>query len=188
MTHSFSHGHSSRTAQNPGPTRFPARSGTRSFAPPSMSSPTAASSTPRSPTSHARPASPPEPSTSTSAARTTCWSRSSSARCARRSPKCARRRPNRAIPSERLRRFARLHLARLGRDRNLADRLPGRAPAVHQVHGALLVHAAARLPRPHSRHDRRRPARAACFAPTSNRPSPRRCSSARSTRWRPTGS
>src|SRR5262249_13639168 len=44
-------------------------------------------------------------------------------------------------------------------------RLPGGAAAVHQVHGTLLVDAAARLPRAHPRRDRRRPAR---------RPVPRR--------------
>ena len=58
-------------------------------------SPPAASSTPRSPTSRAPPASPPAPSTSISAARTTCWSRSSSARCARRLPRAGRASPDR---------------------------------------------------------------------------------------------
>src|SRR5207237_9084246 len=38
-------------------------------------------------------------------------------------------------------------------------RLPGRAAAVDEIHGALLVDAAARLPGPHPRSDRRRPAR-----------------------------
>ena len=67
------------------------------------------------------------------------------------------------------------------------DRLPGRAAAVDQVHGALFRDAAARLPRPDPRGDRRRPARRAASAPTSRRRSPPRCCSARSTRWPPTG-
>ena len=40
------------------------------------------------------------------------------------------------------------------------DRLPGRAAPVDQVHGALLLDALARLPRPDPRGDRRRPGRA----------------------------
>ena len=165
----------------------PARNATRSSAPRSTSSPSAATSTPRSPTSPAPPASPPAPSTSTSRARTTCWSRSSSAACAKalaegraavadlaRSARAAA--PPRARPP------------RAARQRSQPrDRLPGRAAAVDQVHGALLVDAAARLPRPDPRGDRRRPARRAVpRRHQADRPRPR-CSSARSTRWRPTG-
>ena len=79
-----------------------------------------ASSAHRSPTSRGRPASPPARSTSTSAARTTCSSRSSRRPWPRRLPKDARRWPPSTDPEARLRRIARLHLARLGADRDLA--------------------------------------------------------------------
>ena len=91
-------------------------------------------------------------------------------------------------PLERLRRLARVHLARLGRDRNLAVvfqvELRQSTKFMERFSSTLL----ARLPRPHPPRDRRRPGAPASSATTSTPPSPPRCSSARSTRWPPTGS
>ena len=108
----------SRARPHPGARHRQARSHPR--ARPRRSSPRAASSSRRSPTSPAPPGSRPGPSTSTSAARTTCSSRSSSARCVRRSPRAAPRSTASTIRAQRLTRIARLHLERLGRDRDLA--------------------------------------------------------------------
>ena len=56
-----------------------------------------------------------------------------------------------ADPAERLRRLARLHLGAPRPRPQPRDRLPGGAAAVDQVHGAVLLDAAARLPRPDPR-------------------------------------
>ena len=89
-------------------------------------------------------------------------------------------------PDARLRRFARLHLARLGRDRNLAIvfqvELRQSTKFMERFSSTLLrdylglIRAAIA--------DGQAPA---CSAAISTRPRPPRCSSARSTRWRPTG-
>ena len=79
----------------------------------------------------------------------------------RRRPRAASRRST--IRPSGSARIARLHLERLGRDRGPRRRLPGRAPPVDQVHGALLRHAAARIPRHHPRRHRRRPGARALF-------------------------
>ena len=143
----------------PGPTRHPAPSATPSCAPPSTSLPRAATSTPRSPTSRAQPASPPAPSISTSAARTTCSSRSSNAPCARRCSKAAQPSPTSATRATRLQQFARMHLARLGRDRNLAIVFQVELRQSTKFMERVFGHAAARLPGPDPDGLCRRPAR-----------------------------
>jgi hypothetical protein len=65
------------------------------------------------------PASRRAPSISTSGARTISWCRSSSARCGRPSPKAGRHSKG-LHPEASLRRIARLHLERLGAERELA--------------------------------------------------------------------
>ena len=92
-----------------------------------------------------------------------------------------------ADPLERLRRIARLHLDRLGRDRDLA--------VVFQVELRQSTKFMERFSNTLLRDylgimrdvDRRRPGGRRRSAPTSTRPWRRRCSSAPSTRWRPTG-
>ena len=154
--------------------------------PPRRCSPATASSSRRSPTSPAPPASRPARSTSTSAARTTCSSRSSSARCARRLPKDAPRSSGVDDPRERLTRIARLHLERLGRDRDLA--------VVFQVELRQSTKFMERFSSTYLRDYlgliRETIADGQAAGPsaaTSTRRSPPRCSSARSTKWPPTG-
>ena len=65
--------------------------------------------------------------------------------------------------------------------------LPGRAAPVHQVHGAVLLHRPARLPRRDPGRDRARGRPPGSSGPTSTRGWPPRPSSGRSTRWPPTG-
>ena len=160
-----------------------------SSAPPSTSSPRAASSTPRSPTSRAPPASPPARSTCTSAARTTC------------SISIFERTMKEAIAD--------------GRDSRRRLARPGRA-AAPRSRGCTSAASAAIATSPSSSRSscgsrrnswsasRRRYLRdylgiirdaiadgqATGRVPRRHQPdrSPPRCSSARSTRWRPTGS
>ena len=110
------------------------------------------SSNRRWPTSPAPPASRPAPSTSTSAARTTCWCRSSSAPCARRSPKVVTALEGIGDPHERLMRIARLHLERLGRDRDLAVVFQVELRQSTKFMERFSATLPARLPRAHSRN------------------------------------
>ena len=83
-------------------------------------------------------------------------------RCARRSPKGARRVAGLDDPRERLRRHrSRLHLGRLGRDRDLAIVFQVELRQSTKFMERFSVDAAARLSRPDPRGDRRRPARRA---------------------------
>ena len=76
---------------------------------------------------------------------------------------------------------------RLGARPRPGGRVPGGAAPDDEVHGAVFGDLPARIPRHHSRHHHRRPGARARFAATSTRRWPPRCSSARSTRWPPTG-
>ena len=67
-------------------------------------------------------------------------------------------------------------------------RLSGRAQAVDEVHGTVLLDSAARIPRHHQERHRRRSGTQGVPLRRSARRWPPSCSSVPSTRWRPTGS